>query len=87
MPKFLTYNQPINEVKEVEIPLHDKSAFYNLRTRRIGDKVAVEVITSPDGKIATAKELIRDTKLTLEEVRSIIDEAHSQKESPKVLKG
>jgi ribosomal protein L30/L7E len=74
-------------VKEVEIPLHDNSAFYSLRTRRIGDKVVVEVITSPDGKIATAKELVRDTKLTLDEVRSLIDEAHSRKEIPKVLKG
>lgn len=77
MPKFLSYDKTINEVKTIEVPVKEGS--YNLQTRRINDKIIIEFISDPHGKIATAKELARDAKLTYDEIRSLIESAHDPK--------
>lgn len=80
MTKFIWYGKPTNEVKDIEIQVEGSLSFYSLRTRKIDDKIIIEYINSPEGKIATAKELVRDTKLTLQEVKSKIIEAHAKKD-------
>ncbi len=73
MPKILTYNPPVNEVREVGIaPKNDSDNRYTLFVRRIDDKILVETISDRHGHISTASDLVRDTKLTVDQIKEMI---------------
>lgn len=73
MPKILTYNPSVNEVREVGIaPEKDPDNRYTLFVRRFENKILVETISDRHGHISTAGDLVRDTKLTVDQIKEMI---------------
>lgn len=79
MPKILSYNHTTNEVRDVEVPLPDGSASFTLRARKINDKVLIETISDWNGRITTASDVVRASKLTVDEIRDLIELAFKEK--------
>ena len=73
MPKILSYNPPVNEVRDVEIPLQDGSPAFTLRVRKLDNKILVESVADANGRVTTANDMVRATKLTVEEIKDLIE--------------
>ena len=71
MAKILSYDNAVNEVRDVEFLCQDGTS-YSLKVRKINDKILIEVIADSQGRITTAADFVRGTKLPLEEIRERI---------------
>jgi hypothetical protein len=76
MPKFLTYGNPIVEVRTIEVLSEDGFPFY-IKAKRTGDKIIVETISNAQGHVCTAADLLRETHKTVPEIKKIIETAFS----------
>ena len=75
MPRFLSYERNIDEVRDVAIPFHDGSNDFVLRVRRTPSRMLVETIAGPDGRIASVGDVVRESRLSVNEIRRLISTA------------
>ncbi len=77
--KILSYSRTTNEVRDVEVPLSDGSAHFTLRARKINDKVLIETISDWNGRITTASDVVKGSRLSVDEIRNLIELAFEKK--------
>ena len=73
MPKFLSYMEPVVEKRTIEVQGED--CFYYIVAKRTGDKIIVETISDVQGHICTASDLVKETRLTVPQVKKLIESA------------
>lgn len=72
MPKFLSYDPPANEVRDIEVLTSDDAVYFTIRARKMPDKIVIEEISDQNGRLATASDLIKESRLTVRQVQDLV---------------
>lgn len=81
MPKILNYNVEEVLLEEIEIPYEDGSGNFFIEVKKTKNALRMLTIADKHGRIATAEDVVRESGLSLRQLREKIGQAFSSKKN------